>query len=165
MKRGGWNKPPRPSMSNNNVIVTNRQARRDYFILEIFEAGIKLKGSEIKSIRNGRANLKDAFARVEKGEVFLYNMHVSPYEFARRDEMDPKRARKLLLKKSQIKYIFAKVSAKKLALIPLRIYLKKGLAKVEIALAKGKKFFDKREALKAKEAQREIDRALQKKRG
>ena len=150
-------------MADNDAIVTNRQARRDYFIIEAFEAGIALRGSEIKSIRKRRANLKDAFARVEKGEILLYNLHISPYEFARRDEIDPKRPRKLLLKKSQIKYLFAKISAKKLTLIPLKIYLKKGLAKVEIALAKGKRFFDKREALKAKEAKREIDRVLRKK--
>jgi len=152
-------------MAENDAIVTNRQARRDYFVLEAFEAGIELKGSEIKSIRKRLANLKDAFARVEKGEIILYNLHISPYEFARRDEADPKRPRKLLLKKSQIKYLFVKVSTKKLTLIPLKIYLKKGLAKVEIALAKGKRFFDKREALKAKEAKRDIDRAIQKKRG
>ena len=93
-------------MAENDAIVTNRQARRDYFILEAFEAGIELKGSEIKSIRKRLANLKDAFARVEKGEIILYNLHISPYEFARRDETDPKRPRKLLLKKSQIKYLF-----------------------------------------------------------
>ncbi|MGB2706101.1 MAG: SsrA-binding protein SmpB [Candidatus Omnitrophota bacterium] len=146
-----------------DAIVTNRQARHDYFIIESFEAGIELKGSEIKSIRKRRANLKDGFARVEKGEVLLYNLHISPYEFARRDEIDPKRTRKLLLKKSQIRYLFGKISAKGLALIPLRIYLKNGLAKVEIALAKGKKFFDNREALKAKEAKRDIDRVLRRK--
>ncbi len=146
-----------------DVIVTNRQARHDYFILETFEAGIAFKGSEIKSVRKRHVNLKDAFARVEKGEVLLYNMHISPYEFARRDQVDSKRPRKLLLKKSQIKYIFVKISAKKLTLIPLKIYFKKGLAKMEIALAKGKKFFDKRDAIKARESKRDIDRALRKK--
>lgn len=146
-----------------NAIVTNRQALRDYFIIEAFEAGIELKGSEIKSVRRRRANLKDSFAKVEKGEVFLYNLHISPYEFARRDEIDPKRARKLLLRKSQIKHLFGKISTKNLTLIPLKIYFKKGLAKVEIALAKGKRFFDKREALKAKEAKRDIDRVLRRK--
>ena len=148
-----------------NSIVTNRQARHDYFIVETFEAGIQLRGSEIKSIRKRLANLKDSFARVEKGEVFLYNMHISPYEFARLEETDPKRPRKLLLKKSQIAHIFVKTSEKGLTIIPLRLYLKRGLAKVEIALAKGKKFFDKREAIKAKDARREINRALHKKRG
>ena len=147
-------------MSENNAIVTNRQAYRDYFILETFEAGIALKGSEIKSIRKRQANLKDGFAKVEKGEFFLYNLHISPYEFARRDETDPKRPRKLLLKKSQIKYLFAKMSEKGLTVIPLKIYLKRSFAKVQIALAKGKKFYDKREAVKRKEAKRDIDRAL-----
>ena len=151
-------------MPDNNAIVTNRQAYRDYFILETFEAGIALKGSEIKSIRKRQANLKDGFAKVEKGEFFLYNLHISPYEFARRDETDPKRPRKLLLKKSQIKYLFAKMSEKGLTVIPLKIYLKRSFAKVQIALAKGKKFYDKREALKRKEAKREIDRALSGKR-
>ena len=89
----------------NGIVVTNRQAHRDYFIVETFEAGIQLRGSEIKSIRARGANLKDGFAKVEKGEIFLYNLHISPYEFARRDEMDPKRARKLLLKKREIEYL------------------------------------------------------------
>ena len=151
-------------MPDNNAIATNRQAYRDYFILETFEAGIALKGSEIKSIRKRQANLKDGFAKVEKGEFFLYNLHISPYEFARRDETDPKRPRKLLLKKSQIKYLFAKMSEKGLTVIPLKIYLKRSFAKVQIALAKGKKFYDKREAVKRKEAKRDIDRALSSKR-
>ncbi|UCD55871.1 MAG: SsrA-binding protein SmpB [Candidatus Omnitrophota bacterium] len=151
-------------MKHNNIIATNRQALRDYFILETFEAGIELKGSEIKSIRKRRANLKESFARIGKGEVFLYNLHISPYEFARRDEIEPKRARKLLLKKKQINYLFGKISGKGLTLIPLKLYLKRGLAKVEIALAKGKRFYDKRETLKRKVAQREINRALRKKR-
>jgi len=150
-------------MAENDVIVTNRQARHDYFILETFEAGIELRGSEIKSIRKRLTSLKDGFARVEKNEVLLYNLHISPYAFSRRDEVDPKRPRKLLLKKNQIRYLSAKISTKKLTLIPLRIYLKNGLAKVEIALAKGKKFFDKREAIKAKEAKRDVDRALRRK--
>jgi SsrA-binding protein len=148
----------------NNAIVTNRQALRDYFILEAFEAGIELKGSEIKSIRKRRANIKEGFARVEKGEVFLYNLHINPYEFARRDEIDPIRPRKLLLKKKEIKYLAGKISEKGLTLVPLKLYLKRGLAKVEIALAKGKKFYDKREALKHKEARRDVDRAFRTKR-
>lgn len=152
-------------MANNSTIVTNRQARRDYFIIETFEAGIELRGSEIKSVREKRANLKDSFAKIEKGEIFLYNLHISPYEFARRDEINEKRSRKLLLRKIQIKHITAKMLEKGLALIPLKMYFKKSFAKVEIALAKGKKFYDKREALKTKEANREINRILKKKRG
>ena len=149
---------------SNAVIVTNRQARRDYFILETLEAGIELKGSEIKSIRNRRANLKESFARIEKGGVFLYNLHISPYEFARRDEIDPARKRRLLIRKSEIRRLSGKISEKGATLIPLKIYLKRGFAKLELALAKGKKFYDKREALKHKEVKREIDRALRKRR-
>ncbi|MBL7157556.1 MAG: SsrA-binding protein SmpB [Candidatus Omnitrophica bacterium] len=147
-----------------NIIVTNRKALRDYFIIEAFEAGIALKGSEIKSIRKREVNLKDSFARVEKGGVLLYNMHISPYEFSRREEVDPTRPRKLLLKKSEIRHLAGKMSLKGQTLIPLKIYLKKGLAKIELALARGKKFYDKREALKAKEAKRDVDRALRRKR-
>lgn len=145
-------------MSNSGIVVSNRQAGRDYFVSETIEAGIELRGSEIKSVRLGQANLKDSFARIEKGEAFLYNLHISPYEFARRDEINPKRVRKLLLRKSEIKYLFGKVSEKGLTLIPLKIYLKGGLAKVELALAKGKKHYDKRQAIKAKAARREIER-------
>ena len=148
-----------------DVIVTNRKARRDYFILEALEAGIKLKGSEIKSIRKRRASLADSFARIEAGGAFLYNLHINPYEFARRDEVEPKRRRRLLIKKNEMRHLSARISEKGLALIPLRIYLKGSFAKVEIALAKGKKFYDKREAIKTKQARREIDRAMRKKRG
>ena len=150
---------------NNDVIVTNRKARRDYFILETLEAGIMLKGSEIKSIRKRRASLADSFARIEKDGAFLYNLHISPYEFARRDEVEPKRRRKLLIRKSEMRHLSGKISEKSATLIPIRIYLKGSFAKVEIALAKGKKFYDKREALKTKQARREIGRALQRKRG
>ena len=149
--------------SNNNIIVSNRQALRDFFVEETFEAGIELKGSEIKYIRKRKANLKDSYARIEKGEVILHNLHISPYEFASREELDPKRPRRLLLKKSEIRYLYGKISEKGLTLIPLKIYMKGGLAKVEIAVAKGKKLYDKREALKQKEAKREVDRALRKK--
>ena len=148
----------------NGAIVTNRQAERDYFILERFEAGMVLRGSEIKSLRKRTASLKDGFARFEKGELFLHNLYISPYEYTHNEEIDPKRPRKLLLKKSEIKYLFAEITQKGNTLIPLKIYLKRSLAKVEIAIAKGKKFYDKREALKRKEAKREIDRALQGKR-
>jgi len=150
-------------MAKDNIIVTNRQAYRDYFIFETFEAGIELKGSEIKSLRQTRANIKDGFAKVENGEIFLYNLHISPYEFARREEIDAKRTRKLLLRKNQIAYIAVKIKEKGMSAVPLKVYFKKSLAKVEIALAKGKKFYDKREALKAKEANREIDRVLKNK--
>ena len=145
------------------TIVTNRKALHDYFIIKTLEAGIALKGSEIKSIRAGGVNLRDSFARVDKSDILLYNMHVNPYEFSRREEFEPTRPRKLLLKKREIRFLAGKMSEKGQTIVPLKIYLKKGLAKVELALAVGKKFYDKREALKAKEAKRDVDRALRKK--
>ena len=147
-------------MKDSSGGISNRQARRDYFIFETFEAGIALKGSEIKSIRKGRANLKDSFARLEKNGVLLYNMHINPYEFARCEELDPKRPRKLLLRKSEIRHLIGKTSLKGATLIPLRVYFKGSLAKVEIGLAKGKNLYDKRETIKKRVAKREIDRAL-----
>ncbi len=151
-------------MATNNDIITNRKARRDFFIIETFEAGIELKGSEIKSIRQRRANLHDSYARIDKGEIVLFNMHVNPYEFARREEVDPVRPRKLLLKKKEIKYLISRVMEKGLTLVPLRLYLKKSLAKIELALAQGKKHFDKRDAIKTKQASRDISRALRRRR-
>ena len=147
-----------------SAIVTNRQARRDYAILESIEAGIELKGTEVKSLRGRRANLKESFARVEKGEVILYNFHISPYEFGNIHNVDPIRPRKLLLHKNQILRLYAQIQSKGHTLIPLRVYFKKGFAKVELAVAKGKRKYDKREAIKRKEAKREIERALRRKR-
>jgi len=143
--------------------ITNREAKRDYFILETVEAGIQLKGSEVKSIRNGRANLKDSFARIDSGEVILYNMHISPYEQAGRFAPEPTRERKLLLHKAQIERLTGELHQKGLTLIPLKLYFKRGYAKVEIGLAKGKRSFDKREDLKRREHKREVERALRKK--
>lgn len=148
----------------NNAIVTNRQARRDYAISESIEAGIELKGTEVKSLRGRGANLKESFARIEKGEVILYNFHISPYEFGNIHNVDPIRPRKLLLHKSQILRLYARTQAKSCTLIPLKVYFKKGFAKVELAVAKGKKKYDKREAIKRREAKREIERALRSKR-
>ncbi len=147
-----------------SAIVTNRQARRDYAILESIEAGIELKGTEVKSLRGRRANLKESFARIEKGEVILYNFHISPYEFGNIHNVDPIRPRKLLLHKNQILRLYAQIQTKSLTLIPLKVYFKKGFAKVELAVAKGKRKYDKREAIKRREAKREIDRALRRKR-
>ncbi|MCK4462937.1 MAG: SsrA-binding protein SmpB [Candidatus Omnitrophica bacterium] len=146
-----------------NAIVTNRQARRDYAILESIEAGIELKGTEVKSLRGRRANLKESFARIEKGEVILYNFHISPYEFGNIHNVDPMRPRKLLLHKNQILRLYGQIQTKSCTLIPLKVYFKKGFAKVEIALAKGKRKYDKRETIKRREAKREIDRALHRK--
>ena len=147
-----------------SAVVTNRQARRDYAILESIEAGIELKGTEVKSLRGRLANLKESFARIEKGEVILYNFHISPYEFGNIHNVDPMRPRKLLLHKNQILRLYAQIQTKSLTLVPLKVYFKKGFAKVELAVAKGKKKYDKREAIKRREAKREIDRALRSKR-
>lgn len=142
------------------IIATNRQARFNYTILESLEAGIALKGVEVKSMRTGQASLNDSYARVENGEIFLYNMHVSPYEFGNINNTDPLRPRKLLLHRSQIRKLIGDASAKHLALIPLRAYFKGGIVKIELALAKGKKQYDKRESIRKREMDRELKRKL-----
>jgi SsrA-binding protein len=142
------------------VIAQNKKARHDYFIEDTYEAGIVLQGTEIKSIRAGRVNLKDSFARIQKGEVFLYNMHISPYEHGNRYNHDPLRTRKLLLHKKEIHKLFGKTKEQGYSLIPLKLYIKNGYAKILLGLAKGKKKWDKREDLKRKEAKREIERAF-----
>jgi SsrA-binding protein len=140
--------------------ILSHKARRDYFILDTYEAGIELKGTEVKSLRNARASIDDAFARVERGQIFLYNAHIAPYEFGNRYNVDPLRPRRLLLHKREINKLAGHTSVKGHALIPLKIYFKKGFAKVELALAKGKTQIDKRETIKRREASREISRAL-----
>jgi len=141
------------------VVAVNRKARHDYFIIDTFEAGIELKGSEVKSIRAGKVSLAESFARIENGEVFLYHMHISPYEYTRQSEQDPLRPKKLLLHKKEISYLSMQINQRPLTLIPLSVYFKRGLAKVELGLARGKRQYDKREELKKKEAQRAIIRA------
>lgn len=140
--------------------IHNHKARRDYFILETCDAGIELKGTEVKSLRNARASIDDAFASVERGQVWLYNAHINPYEFGNRYNVDPLRPRRLLLHKREINRLTGQLNAKGMSLIPLKIYFTKSYAKVQLGLAKGKQQFDKREALKRKTAEREIDRAL-----
>ncbi|MFB5660874.1 SsrA-binding protein SmpB [Alteribacillus sp. HJP-4] len=142
------------------LLAQNRKARHDFFIEETFEAGIVLKGTEIKSIRNGRMNLKDSFAKVENGEVFLHNAHISPYEDGNRFNHDPLRTRKLLLKRREINKLIGASQQSGYSVIPLKVYIKRGVAKVLIGLARGKKKYDKREALKQKDAKREMDRAI-----
>ncbi|MCU9599930.1 SsrA-binding protein SmpB [Pallidibacillus thermolactis] len=142
------------------MIAQNKKAYHDYFIEDTYEAGIVLQGTEIKSIRAGRVNLRDAFARIEKGEVFMYNVHISPYEQGNRYNHDPLRPRKLLLHRREIDKLMGETKEAGYSLIPTKIYIKDGYAKVEIALAKGKKKYDKREAMKKKEAKREIERAF-----
>lgn len=140
------------------VITTNRKARHEYHILQTVEAGIVLTGTEVKSLRLGRANLKDSYARIEKGEVYLYGLHISPYEQGNRFNPDPLRTRKLLLHRHEIRRLSGKVEETGLTLVPLKMYFAKGKAKVELALAKGKKAFDKRKAIAEREARREIER-------
>jgi SsrA-binding protein len=140
------------------IIAVNRKARFDYFIVDEYEAGLVLKGTEVKSLRIGKANLKDAYAKVQNGEVFLYQMHIGPYPFAYYGNHDPLRVRKLLLHKREIKRLSAKVNEKGHSLIPLKLYFKGGKAKVTIALAKGKRKYDKREAIKRRDEQRDLDR-------
>ena len=141
------------------TVLTNRKARHDYTILDVWEAGIVLVGSEVKSLREHHANLQDAYARVDEGEVWLNGMHILPYEFSR-GEVDPVRRRKLLLNAHEIDEIARKTKERGLTLVPLKVYFKDGRAKVEIGLAKGKKNYDKRHALAAADAKRDVERAL-----
>jgi len=127
---------------------------------ETYEAGIALTGTEIKSVRQGMVNLRDSFARVENGEVFLYDMHVSPYDAGNRYNHEPRRTRKLLLHKSEIRRLATKTQEKGFTLIPLKVYLRGGRAKVELALAKGKRLYDKREDIKKRDVMRQVDRVI-----
>ncbi|MBW2019544.1 MAG: SsrA-binding protein SmpB [Deltaproteobacteria bacterium] len=146
-------------MHGTKIICQNRKARHDYFILDEYEAGMVLLGTEVKSLRLGRANLKDSYANVRGGEVFLYNMHIGEYPFAAHGNHDPLRPRKLLLHKEEIKRLTGKVKEKGQTLVPLQVYFKAGKAKVTLALAKGKRKYDKREAIRKREEKRELDRA------
>lgn len=148
---------------NIKIICQNRKARHDYFIDDSLEAGLVLFGPEVKSLRDGRANLTDSYARVNRGEVFIHNMHIAPYPFAHHVQLEPLRVRKLLLNKREIKRLIGKTVGKGYTLIPLKVYFKGGRAKVEIALAKGKRKYDKRHALKEKDLKREMEEG--KKRG
>jgi len=140
-------------------VAQNRRARRDYFIVDEYEAGLVLKGTEVKSLRQGLADLKDSYARIIKGEVFVYQLHISAYPFAYYDNHDPLRPRKLLLRKQEIKRLYGKVNEKGHTLVPLRIYFKNGKAKIVLALAKGKRKYDKRDAIRRRDEQRELERA------
>lgn len=142
------------------ILAQNRKARYQYFIEETFETGIVLQGTEVKSIRLGRVNLKDSYARVENGELFLYEMHISPYVHGSSFNHDPLRTRKLLMHRREINRLTGYVQEKGYTLVPLSLYLKNGKVKVELALAKGKKTFDKRRAIAERDAQREMERNL-----
>ncbi|MFH1996465.1 MAG: SsrA-binding protein SmpB [Candidatus Omnitrophota bacterium] len=138
------------------LIAKNRKAFFNYTILDSYEAGIELKGPEVKSIRQGNINLAESFAMVDGTEIFLLNMHIAPYEFETIETLDPLRPRKLLLHKKEIAHLSQEVMTKHLSLVPLRLYLKRGLVKVVIALGKGKKLYDKRRSIKDKEVKREM---------
>jgi len=142
------------------IICVNRQARHNYFIDEVFEAGLVLVGSEVKSLRDGKANLVDSYARIHKGEAFLVNAHISAYAGANQFNHEPTRLRKLLLHEREIERLTGKTKERGLTLIPLKLYFKNGRAKVELGLARGKKNYDKRETLKRHEAAREMDRSI-----
>ena len=143
------------------IVSDNRQARFRYEIIETYEAGIELKGTEVKSIRQGKANLRDGYALVRNGEVWMLNVHVSPYETASEYfNHDPRRTRRLLLHRQEIRKLIGKVEEKGLTLVPLKMYMKKGRVKVTIGLGKGKKLFDKRESIKEKDAKREMARMM-----
>lgn len=149
-------------MSKNGVkvIARNRKAHHDYHIVETFEAGIVLTGTEIKSIRQGRVNIQDSYARIEDGELFIMGMHISPFEHGNRHNVDPTRTRKLLMHAEEIQQLLGKTKTKGLTLIPLDVHLKNGFAKIQLALARGKKLYDKRETVAKRDAEREIQRRL-----
>src|SRR5947209_2771505 len=142
------------------VVTTNRRARHDYFIDETVEAGLVLTGTEIKSIRAGKVNLQDAYARVANGEAWLHNMNVAAYTEGNRFNVDPVRPRKLLLRRREIDRLLGRAQERGLTLIPLSVYLRNGFAKVELGIAHGKKLYDKRQAIADREARREVDRVL-----
>ena len=142
------------------VLSTNRKAFHDYLIFDKFDAGIVLTGTEIKSVRKGMFNLKDSFAKIEDSEMFLYNMHISPYEQGNRYNHEPERVRKLLLKKQEIMKILGKIKKENYTIVPLELYLSHGFAKIEIGLAKGKKLYDKRESITKKTQERDIARNM-----
>lgn len=141
------------------VVATNRKARHDYHVLETLEAGIVLAGTEIKSVRGGKISLQDGFARVEKGEGWLENVYIAPYQHGGRYNVEAKRRRKLLLHRDELNRLVGKVQEKGLTLVPLRVYIKGNRAKVELALARGKHAYDKREAIAERDARREMERA------
>ena len=145
-------------MSGKKILATNKKARHDYFIDEVYECGIELKGTEVKSIRQGRINLKEGYASVDNSEVFLKQVHISPYDQGNRFNVDPLRTRKLLLHKAEIRKLIGATTIKGYSLVPMSVYLKNGRVKLELGLGKGKKLYDKRQDLAKKDAMRRIDR-------
>ncbi len=148
----------RQDKKGKKLITDNRKARHNYFIVDTFEAGMVLKGTEVKSLRLGRAHLKDAYAKIKNGEMFVYQMHIGPYPFAYYENHDPLRVRKLLLHKYEIKRLMGKINEKGFSLVPLNLYFKDGKAKMTLALAKGKRLYDKRESIRRRDEKREMQR-------
>ena len=146
------------------IIADNRKAQHDYHLLETFEAGVALLGTEVKSIREGGANLRDSFARIEAGEVWVYNIHISPYRNRGYSDHDPTRRRKLLLHRQEIRKLIGKTTERGMTIVPVRMYLKNGRVKIAISLAKGKKAHDKRETIKRRETARETRAAVKERR-
>jgi SsrA-binding protein len=142
------------------IVASNRRARHDFEILDTFEAGVALVGPEVKSLRNGKASLSDGYAFIRRGEVFLANVHIGPYDQASRENVEPRRERKLLLHRAEIDRLATKVAERGLTLIPLRLYFRRGRAKVEIGLCRGKRRHDKREAIRERETDRDLQRTL-----
>jgi len=152
--------PSTEARDGEKLIADNRKARHDYTLLDTFEAGVVLLGTEVKAIREGRVNLRDSYARVEQGEVFLLNVHISPYSHRGYADHEPLRRRKLLLQKREIRKLIGKTVERGLTLVPVRMYFKRGLVKVALSLAKGKRVHDKRETLRQREADREARAAI-----
>ena len=142
------------------IIANNKKARYEYFIEETYEAGIVLKGTEVKSIRQGKVSIKESFCQIRNGELFIYNMHITPYDHGNRYNVDPTRTRKLLIHKKQINKLIGATKEKGFTIVPLNLYLKEGLIKMEIALGKGKKLYDKRDTIAKRDADRKIQRAV-----
>lgn len=147
-------------MSIDAVVARNRKARHEYEILDTFEAGLVLRGVEVKSVRDGKVNLRDGFATIERGEAWLHNVHIQPYDPANRWNVDPVRKRKLLLRKDQIRSLVGTVEQKGLTLVPLDVHFSNGYAKVTLAIGRGKKKYDKRESIRRREMEREAEREL-----
>jgi SsrA-binding protein len=147
-------------MSGKKIICVNKKASHSYFIEAKYEVGLVLQGTEVKSLREGRANLKESYAKVKDGEIFLYNCHISPYSHGNRLNHDPTRPRKLLLHKREIRRLFGKVAERGYTLVPLSLYFTHGKAKLELGLGKGKKLYDKRQTMKERDANREMERVF-----
>lgn len=147
-----------------HLVATNRKARYEFFIEETYEAGLMLTGTEVKSLRGGRASIQESFARVENGEVWLYHMHIPPYEAGNIFNHDPLRPRKLLLHRREVDRLYGRVQQKGYTLVPLRLYFRRGIAKLELGLGRGKRQYDKRAAIAEREADRRIERAVRQRR-